>query len=79
MQKTTQNHPSNQRQTEFEKLYNIATRNVNMIEVATEDSKIVADAYTILRKIRGELSKPQTKENLEGQEIMEAHSNSQQS
>lgn len=69
----------NERQIIFQKLDSVATRTVNILEVISNEKKIVADARTILRKIRGEAPRPKTKENQEGQETQKPKSNSQQS
>ena len=69
----------NERQIEFQKLDSVATRAVNILAVIANEPKIVADAKTILRKIRGEAPKPKTRENQEGQETNKPNSNSQQS
>lgn len=77
--KSTSDITINERQKEFERLDSVSTRTVNILEVIANEKKIVADARTILRRIRGEVSKPKTDENLPGQEAMSPRSNSQQS
>lgn len=77
--KSTSDIAVNDRQIEFERLDFISTRTVNILEVIANEKKIVADARTILRRIRGEASKPKTDENDPGQEAREPRSNSQQS
>lgn len=77
--KSTSDIAINDRQIEFERLDFISTRTVNILEVIANEKKIVADARTILRRIRGEASKPKTDENDPGQEAREPRSNSQQS
>lgn len=77
--KSTSDIAINDRQLEFERLDSVSTRTVNILEVIANEKKIVADARTILRRIRGEASKPKTDENDPGQETREPRSNSQQS
>ncbi|SMC59414.1 hypothetical protein [Moheibacter sediminis] len=69
----------NERQIEFQKLDSVSTRTINILAVIANEPKIVADARTIVRRIRGEASKPKTDENQPGQETNTPRSNSQQS
>lgn len=69
----------NERQIEFERLDSLSTRTVNILEVIANEKKVVADARTILRRIRGEAPRPETIENEPGQETRKPRSNSQQS
>jgi len=70
---------TNERQQEFQKLEPLATRILNALAVATADTRIVNDVRTLVKKIRGEASKPKTDEAQPGQEVQRTVSNSQQS
>ncbi len=70
---------TNERQQEFQKLEALSTRVINALAVATTDSRIVSDVRALVRKIRGEASRPKTNETEPGQEIQRTVSNSQQS
>lgn len=69
----------NQRQALFQRMPKLATRVIQALEAVTEDKKIVADARRYVNKIHGKFSKPQTKDDEEGQETREPNSNSQRS
>jgi len=70
---------TNERQQEFQKLEVLATRILNALAVATADTRIVNDVRTLVKKIRGQASKPKTDETQPGQEVQRTVSNSQQS
>lgn len=68
----------NERQAEFD-IKSLSTRIINALEASGADPATVKDARTIVRKIQGRPSMPQTNEQQPGQEIMRPRSNSQQS
>ncbi len=69
----------NQRQETFQTLSSLSTKIINALSSITNDSRIIADARTIVRKIQGSPSKPQTDPSQEGQETQRPTSNSQRS
>lgn len=70
---------TNGRQVAFEPLSPLATKIVNALAAITNDQRIIADARTFVRKIRGDASKPRTDDSEPGQETERPRSNSQQS
>lgn len=69
----------NERQHQFEKLRPLTTRVMNALAVATDDTKIVADARKFANKIQGKEPKVKTNDDQVGQEVKEPKSNSQRS
>lgn len=67
----------NERQKAFENLPQIASQIGYALTAMTNDQRIVDDAKTFIKKIRGYASKVKTNDNEEGQEIKEPKSNSQ--
>lgn len=70
---------TNERQEEFANLEALSTRILNALAVTTNDSRIVADARTLVNRIRGKAPKPKTDDQQPGQEVSQPRSNSQQS
>lgn len=68
----------NERQAEFD-IKSLSTRIINALEASGADAAAIKDVRTIVRKIQGRPSVPQTDEQQPGQEIMRPRSNSQQS
>lgn len=72
-------HKINDRQKLFEQLPKRTTRVIQYLTASTNDKKIIADARRFSNKIHGNPSKPETKDNQEGQETNQPRSNSQRS
>lgn len=70
---------TNSRQALYQPMEKLSTRVLQALEAATADKKIVADARRYINKIHGKFSRPQTKDDQEGQETASTVSNSQQS
>lgn len=70
---------TNSRQTLYQPMKSLSTRVIQALDGITEDKKVVKDARRYINKIHGKFSKPQTQDDLEGQETMRTISNSQQS
>lgn len=69
----------NARQVLYERMPPLSTRVIQALAAATEDKRIVADARRYTNKIHGKFSRPQTRDDQEGQETREPNSNSQRS